>query len=191
MKALPNLLVALLASAMAASAQEKPRKSMTFQPGAKTPDEAAAAAVKATPAPAKEVASGPLNAQGVDEPGQLATAFFTLLEKNLIEEAYTNLTKGSKIAERPEELRTLKARTTEAIQIFGPILGFEMVDHKTVGNSLLRRTYVSLGRDFPLRWRFYFYRSDKQWRLVDLRVDDRLAGLFDEPEEPRAPEPKP
>ena len=65
----------------------------------------------------------------------------------------------------------------------------DTLETKAVGMNLMRRTYLSLGRDFPLRWRFYYYKSSGLWRLVDLRVDDRLAGMFDEQDEPRGPEP--
>src|SRR4051812_25305231 len=81
-------------------ATPKERKTLTFQPGAKTPDEATA-----NP-PATQPVATP-SAGGVnDEPSQAAGAFFSSLQKNLIDEAYANLTKGSKIGERPEELQT-------------------------------------------------------------------------------------
>ncbi len=179
MKFLP--LLALLIGAVTASAQQKPeRKTLTFQPGAKTPDAAAEAAPAVLPATASDPKAFP-----IDPPGQAATLFFIQLEKRLIDEAYAGLMKGSKIAERPEELRALKTKTTEAIELFGPIAGYDLVESKQAGPHLLRRTYVSLGRDFPLRWRFYFYQTEGQWRVVDLRVDDRLGGIFDEAEEAR------
>jgi hypothetical protein len=112
------------------------------------------------------------------------TSFFTLLAGNKIDEAYVGLMKGSKIA---EEVKTFKAKTIEAITSFGPISGYEQVEMKNVGANLTRRTCVSLHRDFPLRWRFYFYRSGGIWRLVDIRVDDNLSGIFGEPEEAAAP----
>ena len=93
------------------------------------------------------------------------------------------MTKGSKIIEKPEDLRVLKQKTREAIDVFGAIQGYELVETKPVGTRLLRRTYLSLGAEYPLRWRFYFYLADNRWRLIDLRVDDRLAGMFDEPRE--------
>ncbi len=161
---------------------------MTFQPGAKTPDGYTPPPV-ATPLP-MDGAAAQAAASGIDEPGQAAAAFFTMLQKGQIDEAYANLMRGSKIGERPEELQTLKSKTTEAIQVFGSIQGYEMLETKAVGTNLMRRTYLSLGRDFPLRWRFYFYRTAGVWRLVDLRVDDRLAGMFDDQEEARGPEPK-
>lgn len=179
-------LLAALATGAAAPAQDRPaakpeRKTMTFQPGARQPD-------SGTPAPAPAASTGTpaeLNPLGVDGPGQMAAAFFASLQRKQVDEAYAALTKGSKIGDRPEELKTLKAKTNEAIEVFGAIQGYEVIESKPVGTHLLRRTYLTLGTDFPLRWRFYFYYSGNVWRLVDLRVDDRLGGFFDEPEEAR------
>jgi hypothetical protein len=198
-RALYLIATVALGLTVSASAQQKARptperKTMVFQPGAKTPDGTPATkpppVAAATPAVVPPAPAAQPNALGVDEPGQAAAAFFVLLQKSQIDEAYANLTKGSKIGERPEELQTLKAKTNEAIQVFGAVQGYELLETKAVGTNLMRRTYLSLGRDFPLRWRFYYYRSSGLWRLVDLRVDDRLAGMFDEQDEPRGSEPK-
>ncbi len=136
---------------------------------------------KAPPAaePAPAVARPSVTAAN-DLPAQVAAIFFGLLQKNEIEPAYEGLMKGSRIAERPEELKTLKTKTREAIDVFGPIQNYEMVETRNVGTHLLRRTYLSLNKEFPLRWRFYFYLSGDIWRLIDLRVDDRVTGMFDE-----------
>jgi hypothetical protein len=178
MKALPSLLLCfLLTAALPGFAQEKTTEKTSHKTTPKPAEK------PADSAPAEEAAPAP--APGGDEPAQIAAAFFGLLEKSKVEDAYTNLTKGSKIAERPEELKALKSKTTEAIQMFGIIQGYDLVETKSVGTHLIRRTYLSLGKEFPLRWRFYFYLSTGRWRLVDLRVDDRLTGTFDEPEEPK------
>jgi len=190
MKLPPLLLAALLLGIPASHGQNKSeRKTMVFQPGAKTPD-APAAAPKATPVP-PTAAAVPATVAGLDEPSQAAAAFFGLLQRGAIDDAYASLTKGSKIGESPDELRNLKAKTVEAIEVFGAILGYELIETKKVGVNLMRRTYLSLGKEFPLRWRFYFYKTEGVWKLVDLRVDDRLGGMFEEPEETKVPEPKP
>jgi hypothetical protein len=138
---------------------------------------------------ATEVAPAP-SAGDAAAPSQLAAHFFAALREGEIEQAYAVLTKGSKIGDRPEELRLLKQKTKEAIEVFGVISGYELVENKTVGTRLIRATYISLGKEFPLRWRFYFYKADSVWRLVDMRVDDKLTGIFEEAEEAKAPEAK-
>lgn len=159
------------------------RKTLTFQPGAKTPDPAIPAAIPVAPGIPVRKATG-------DECMDLAGSFFDSLAKNLIDDAYVNLTRGSKIADRPQELGNLKQKTREAISLFGDIKGFEVIENKAVGTTLRRYTIVSFGRDFPLRWRFYFYHVDQQWRLIDLHVDDRLNAIFSEDADVPA-EPKP
>ena len=69
---------------------------------------------------------------------------------------------------------------------FGLIVGFDFVESRAIGQRLVRATYVSQGLVFPLRWRFYFYKPENSWRLIDLRVDDKLTGIFDEAAEPPA-----
>ncbi len=160
--------------------------------------------VKSEPAktvkPADKTGSKPVKA-GVDDtlqlgespeiPNQMAARFFGLLLKGQVDPAYDGLTKGSKIAERAEESKALRLKTQEALKVFGAVVGFEQVESKTVGPHLLRLTYLTVGKEFPLRWRLYFYRPDSFWRLVDIRVDDRLSGLFGEPEEARNAEGRP
>lgn len=179
MKARISTLLALLAVATAAlHAQEKPgAKPAVGGPRMQVP---LAAGEPAAPT------AGPIS-----DPAQMVAAFFSLLQKSSVDAAYASLTRGSRIADKPEELKLLKAKTNEAIEAFGAIVGFDAVDSKVVGARLVRTTYVSHGRVFPLRWRFYFYNPDGTWRLIDLRVDDKLTGIFDEPEERKEPDGKP
>ena len=115
-------------------------------------------------------------------------AFFGLLGRGELDQAYSALTKGSKVMGKPEDVQVLKKKTKEAIELFGTIQGHELVETKPIGQRLMRRTYLSLGSEFPLRWRFYFYNANSTWRLIDMRVDDRLVGIFDEPQEARDPD---
>lgn len=165
-------LPALLAASAFSQAQDKTAKTEKPKPA---PAPTAAAPAEKPPVTAAN-----------DVPAQVAAIFFGLLGKNEVDPAYEGLMKGSRIAERPDELKTLKSKTREAIDVFGPIQSYELVETRNVGTHLLRRTYLSLNKEFPLRWRFYFYLSGGLWRLIDLRVDDRVTGMFDETEEPKA-----
>jgi hypothetical protein len=126
-----------------------------------------------------------------DGPDKIMARFFSYLQRKEVDQAYDQLTRGTKIAERAEDVRMLKSKTKEAITVFGPILGFDSVVKKNVGARLVSYTVLSLGKEFPLRWRFYFYKPQETWRLIDLRVDDRLAAMFDETEEAHPREERP
>jgi hypothetical protein len=174
---------------------DKPAESpkvLIFKPSAKLPDGGAESG------PAQ---SGPDGRSGVtqrvpegnpllDGPAKMVADFFASLRDGKIEEGYAALTKDSKIAEKPEEVKTLKAKTREAIEVFGNISGFDFVESRSIGMRLVRATYVSQGKVFPLRWRFYFYKPENSWRLIDMRVDDKLTGIFDEVEETKTTDQK-
>jgi hypothetical protein len=159
-------------------AADKP-KVLIFQPGAKVPDGVSASGAASGVEVQRSVQTNPM----LDGPAQLVADFFASLREGKIDDGYTVLTKDSKIAEKPEELKQLKAKTREAIEVFGAISGYDFVESRAIGQRLVRATYVSQGKVFPLRWRFYFYKPESAWRLIDMRVDDKLTGLFDEPEE--------
>ncbi len=124
----------------------------------------------------------------LDGPAQIVANFFAALREGKIDDGYAALTKDSKIAEKPEELKQLKNKTREAIAVFGTIVGFDFVESRAIGQRLVRATYISQGKVFPLRWRFYFYKPEDSWRLIDMRVDDKLTGIFDEVEESGKPD---
>lgn len=135
------------------------------------------------PRPATDPAALPAPTPAPSEaanPSEAMDIFFVALKAGQVDAAYDALVKGSIIAERGEDVASLKKRTQEALDNYGPVSGYEAVDEKIVGTSLLRQTCISLNSDLPLRWRFYFYKSEGTWKLVDLRVDDGLAELFEE-----------
>lgn len=167
-----------------------PPKVLFFQTGAKLPDSTPAPAPAPAPAVAPADVAQPTPQTGPigDGPSQIVANFFASLESGKVDEGYAALTKDSKIAEKPEELKQLKAKTREAIEVFGAIVGYDFVESRAVGQRLVRATYVSQGKVFPLRWRFYFYKPENAWRLIDMRVDDKLTGIFDEAEEGGKPD---
>jgi len=165
----------LLLSLAAASAQETaPKNKIIFAPGASQP--------VITTSGSTAVVAGPSRTAG---PDALIASFFGALKAGRVDEAYDGLVKGTVIADRQKDVVALKAKTTEAIEGYGKIGGYELADERWVGNSLMRRTCISLGEVLPLRWRFYFYKAGADWKLVDLRVDDALVELFEESGRPR------
>lgn len=117
----------------------------------------------------------------LEEPVRKAIeTFFDRLKQKDVNGAYDQLAKGTFIAERGEELKQLKEKTRQAVELFGEVQGFELVQVKKVGEHLVGANCLSLGKKFPLRWRFYFYRAESDWKLIDIRVDDRLALMFGE-----------
>jgi hypothetical protein len=140
------------------------------------------------PPETKESANLPKQVSGSrreNSPSETIDMFFLGLKAGQVDAAYDGLVKGSVIADRREDVANLKDRTRRALDDFGPISGYEVLEEKTVGSTLFRRTCLSFNSDLPLRWRFYFYKAQGTWKLVDLRIDDGLVELFEESIRPR------
>lgn len=175
MKRIFCLVAVSLTTLWAAHAQESDsRNRLVFPPGATEP-------LPTPTAPPKSVPASP-GASGTKfgSATEIIEAFFTALKADKVDSAYDLLVKGTIIAERSEDVTSLKERTKHAIDSYGPIAGYEVVDEQAVGTVLYRRTCLSFNSDLPLRWRFYFYKSQGSWNLVDLRVDDGLVELFED-----------
>jgi len=128
----------------------------------------------ATPAPASAAKAKP------EDPGAVISAFFLALKSGQVDAAYEALVRDTIIAERKENVGELKQSTKKALDSYGPVGGYEVIDTLQVGTCLVRQTCISLNQDLPLRWRFYFYKSGGVWKIVDMRVDDGLVELFEE-----------
>ena len=115
-----------------------------------------------------------------DAPSRQVELFFRQLTEGRVDAAYDGLLKGTRIGEM-KGAAALRENTRKAIQVFGAINGYEQTGVKTVGSRLMRITCLSLGKNLPIRWRFYFYCTGDAWKLVDIRIDDRLPDLFEEP----------
>ncbi len=109
----------------------------------------------------------------------LLNGFFEKMQEAKIDAAYAALLDGSKINARKEDVASLHEHARKAIAEYGAIRAFDVLESRFAGQNLLRVTALSVGADYPLRWRFYFYKGGQDWRLLDLRVDDGLSGMFD------------
>lgn len=168
-----SILFVFLAVAATIHAQETDqRKRMIFSTTGPDPQ----LGVTASPTPAPSAAPSAKH----PDPAEAIGAFFLALKAGQVDAAYEGLVRNTIIAERKENVGDLKASTQKALDHYGPVLGYEVVDTLQVGDSLLRQTCISLNQDLPLRWRFYFYRSGGGWKIVDMRVDDGLVELFEE-----------
>jgi hypothetical protein len=61
---------------------------------------------------------------------------------------------------------------------FGKSVGFEFVEQKRVGGTLLRLTYIEKTEKHVLPWNLYFYKGPNGWVLNSFNWHDRMQDLF-------------
>jgi hypothetical protein len=62
---------------------------------------------------------------------------------------------------------------------FGATLGYEFIDKKKIGQSMLRVRYIEKTEKQPLPWTFHFYLTPHGWVLSEFGWDAHAAALYD------------
>jgi hypothetical protein len=107
--------------------------------------------------------------------------FFKLMMQAEISTALQQLLKGSRIAEKKDQLKRLTEEVNRAMEMYGTIRGFEKVKSELVGESFLRARYIALHDALPTRWIFTWYKMpQKGWVIVNIKFDDEADLFFED-----------
>ena len=63
--------------------------------------------------------------------------------------------------------------------LYGETFGFEFIDSKIVGESLIRLRYIEKAANTPLLWTFHFYNTKEGWKLNMFEWKDQFQSVFD------------
>jgi hypothetical protein len=102
-----------------------------------------------------------------------------------VKDAYEALTKGSKSI---NDIKPLVTQTEAVIAGNGQIIDAELLRSTRVGNRLVRISYLTHGKVYPMQWNFYCYRSSGGWQVLDITVNNDLYAIFDEEDKAQAEE---
>ena len=72
-----------------------------------------------------------------------------------------------------------KAQLEQYGKRFGKSIGFEFIDSKKIGNSLLRIRYLQKMENTALPWIFIFYKGGDGWTLNNFKWEDKVSYLFE------------
>jgi hypothetical protein len=81
-------------------------------------------------------------------------------------------------AEFQSVVLTSKAQRDQYGVRYGTTIGYEYIDTKKLGTSLIRITYVEKTQKHALPWMFYFYKTPDGWVLNSFQWNDQLPALF-------------
>ena len=105
--------------------------------------------------------------------------FFKLVSEGKVRNAYEALTKGSRSI---NDIKPLVTQTEAVIKGNGDIVDAELLRTTRVGKRLLRISYLTHGKIYPMQWNFYCYQSAGGWQVLDITVNNDLYAIFDDEE---------
>ena len=71
------------------------------------------------------------------------------------------------------------SHTEETFGIYGALYDYEIFDNYSIGSNVLVLTYLTRHKEQPLRWRFIYYRAQKNWKIINMGLDDALLDMLD------------
>ncbi len=108
-------------------------------------------------------------------PREKAGAFFDTIVQGDAAKAFDTLLAESAIsANKPEASYNLRRQLQTSQTAYGKPLGFDLVEEKTFGTSLVRLVYIFRLERAPLTWEFFFYGNGKTFLPIDVRFNDKL-----------------
>jgi len=149
------------------------------------PDGSAAGGISgAAPAPPRNIMPVTINHKPnpTNPPAELAgpiDKFFKTLKSGDYPTAYETFLAGTRLGAQKEKMSVFISKTQEAFGIYGKLNDYEIFDNYGVGSNVIVLTYLTRHDLQPLRWRFIFYRPDKQWVLINMGFDDVLLDMLD------------
>lgn len=111
---------------------------------------------------------------GAKDPDKMVRGFLNMLQANKVSEAYDGLFENSGIPVlRPNDVDAIKRKTTGSLLVYGDILGYEKVEERTFGTSVVRLVYILKSEKSPIVWVFNFYKPDTKWFLGNVEFNDQ------------------
>lgn len=104
--------------------------------------------------------------------------FFEQVQKGEVQPAMEKLIAGSMIGSNPAQVQNLISQIINAINLYGPVHGFEFVEAGVPSESLCKSVWITKHPAFALRWSFIYYKAQAGWTLISIEFDDQLGELF-------------
>lgn len=105
--------------------------------------------------------------------------FFKGLKAGDYANSYELFLTGSRLGTQKPKMSMFISKTQEAFGLYGKFNDYEIFDNYSIGSNVLVLTYLSRHDIQPLRWRFIYYRPEKNWILINMGFDDVLLDMLD------------
>jgi hypothetical protein len=108
-------------------------------------------------------------------PEELIKAFFNTYSTGKVEKAVEEIYKTNPwMSRNSDAVDNLKRQLRSSVELMGDYRGYGLLGTKDVASDLVLYDYLVKYDRQPLRFRFMFYRADKQWMLYSISYDDSI-----------------
>ena len=110
---------------------------------------------------------------------RLGDRFFTQIQAGKVEPALAELTGNSSLwASKATEKQAIVTQIQGAIQVYGAVRSYELVQSTALGTTAMKRYYLVRHEKMVTRWELEFVRIGAGWSLGNIGFDDQVRNWF-------------
>lgn len=114
-------------------------------------------------------------------PDELIKTFFNTYSTGKEEKAVDDIYKSNPwLSRNSDGVENLKRQLVSSVELMGEYRGYGLLGTKDLATDLVMYDYMVKYDRQPLRFRFMFYRADKEWILYSISFDDTLDDELEE-----------
>jgi hypothetical protein len=91
--------------------------------------------------------------------------------------AYEGLFAGTRMSDKPMDLQSMSAQTTNALSLYGKINGWSLIEQKDLSPDFSQVTFLLKTDATPLFFKFDFYRPNGKWLVTRVFFNDQYSKL--------------
>ncbi|MCR5875504.1 hypothetical protein LRS10_15740 [Phenylobacterium sp. J426] len=112
-----------------------------------------------------------------DSADQVVERLFKDIQRGDTNAAYANVGRGTLMEQKKTELQLLASQTSNALQLYGKVIDWELVGEEKWGSNYLRRNYLVRAERGPLFFNMHLYRTPKEWTVGQIFFTDTPSKL--------------
>lgn len=62
--------------------------------------------------------------------------------------------------------------------LYGEVITIRLISEENVAGTAMKLVYLVVRENLPIRWKFIYYKPEREWKLVSIEFDDLLEELF-------------
>lgn len=116
------------------------------------------------------------------KPINLIKTFFQVYQNEDSNAALDNIFRTNQylLQQSNGDIENIKKELNAIIKITGNYCGYEIISHRSIGNSLIHYSCIVKYSKQPLRFSFMFYKANNLWALYNFKYDTNLADEIDD-----------
>ncbi len=108
---------------------------------------------------------------------EISTSVVNEVSQGKLFEAFDIIKKHSPLPE--SEFKVVKEQAKKQFEVikprFGDFIGYEFINSKKIGNSIIRHDYIVKCENHVIRWEFIYYKPKDKWFLNSFKWDDQIG----------------